>query len=412
MSNDTELAERTEKHKIKKNDKYYSMIMDFCHKSKNLYNQANYILRDNYIQGNGIVPYNLLDKIVRDNIEYPDYRNMPTAQSAQQTLKMLCSNWKAFSNSLKSWGKNPEKFLGKPKMPKYLKKDSNYVLVLTNQNCKLKGDIIKFPKAFNGFEIKVKFTSRDNYESFQMIRFIPKRTSITVEVVYKISIITPKLRNKRVISIDVGVNNLTTVVNNVNLPSISINGRIPKSMNQFYNKEISKLRSIAMTMNNRHYTKRMERLSEKRNRKINDYMHKASRYIVNYCVENDISGIIIGKNDNWKQKSKLGKVNNQHFVQMPFARLVEMIQYKAEEVGIAVKLTEESYTSGTSFIDGERPVEENFDKSRRVHRGLFMSNNGIAINADVNGAYQIMNKIFKFRYTDNCSVYPRVIKVV
>ena len=164
-------------------------------------------------------------------------------------------------------------------------------------------------------------------------------------------------------------------------------------------------------MNNRDYSKRMDSLTEKRNARIDDYLHKASRKIINFCIENDIHTVIIGKNSEWKQNSKLSKKVNQHFVQIPFAKLIGMIQYKAEEYGIAVILTEESYTSGTSFIDNELPVKENYNKSRRVHRGLFKSNNGTLINADLNAAYQIIKKVFPIKWDSGCALHPIVVGI-
>ena len=124
-------------------------------------------------------------------------------------------------------------------------------------------------------------------------------------------------------------------------------------------------------------------------------MHIASCFVVSYCVEHNISTIIIGKNDGWKQNVELGKKNNQHFVQIPYESFISKLIYKCEQVGISVIETEESYTSGTSFLDDEQPEKENYIKLRRVHRGLFKSNLGKLINADVNAAYQIMKKIFR-----------------
>ena len=164
-------------------------------------------------------------------------------------------------------------------------------------------------------------------------------------------------------------------------------------------------------MNKVDYSKRMDRLTEKRSSKIDDYLHKASRYIINYCLKTDIHKIVIGKNQEWKQNSKLSKRVNQNFVQIPFARLIEMIQYKAEEKGIAVMLTEESYTSGTSFIDNEPPTKENYNKARRIHRGLFVSNSGIKINADLNGAYQILRKAVPIKWDRGCVLHPFVVNV-
>ena len=165
-------------------------------------------------------------------------------------------------------------------------------------------------------------------------------------------------------------------------------------------------------MNKADYSRRMDTLTEKRNRKIEDYMHKASRKVVDFCSENDISRIVIGRNDGWKQRSALSHKQNQHFVQIPFTRFIEMIRYKAEEKGIAVILTEESYTSGTSFIDNEEPVREYYNRARRVCRGMFISENGTKINADLNGAYQIMKKVFPVQWDRGCALHPAVVNVV
>ena len=173
-----------------------------------------------------------------------------------------------------------------------------------------------------------------------------------------------------------------------------VNGKVPKSINQFYNKELAYWKSVCMMTSGRYSSARTQRLTAKRNRRIDDYMHKASRLIVDECVKQGISTIVIGKNKEWKQESGLSKRVNQHFVQLPFARLIQMIEYKAQEKGIAVILTEESYTSGTSFLDGEAPAKDSYDKRRRVHRGLFKTNDGRWINADVNGAFQILRKVF------------------
>ena len=148
------------------------------------------------------------------------------------------------------------------------------------------------------------------------------------------------------------------------------------------------------------FTKRMGIITEKRNRKMNDYMHKASRNIVDFCKEKDIPTIVIGYNKDWKRDSQLSRRVNQSFVGIPTKRLIEMIQYKAQEAGITVILTEESYTSGTSFLDGEEPVKKNYDKRRRVSRGLFRSSNGIEINADINASYQILKKVFPAAYAN------------
>lgn len=405
------MVSRTEKHIIKSSDNYFSLILSFCKQSKNLYNHANYLVRQEFMKNKKLIKYKDLDKILKADEEYPDYQNMPTAQSAQQILRLLDKNWKAFMVSIKDWSKNKEKYSGRPKLPKYLKKNSHYILILTNQNCKLKDGNIHFPKVFQGFTITPKFIEKENVVSFQQVRLIPHKNRIVAEVVYNIDVPEIKADNQRYIGIDIGINNLATVCNNIGGSAFIINGKPLKSINQYYNKQVSRYREITKRMNKADYSKRMDRLTEKRNSKIDDYLHKASRYIINYCVKNNIHTIVIGKNKEWKQNSKLSKKVNQNFVQIPFAKLIEMIQYKAEEKGIAVMLTEESYTSGTSFIDNEEPVKENYNKARRIHRGLFVSNNGVKINADLNGAYQILKKVVPIKWDRGCVLHPFVVNV-
>ena len=400
---------RVEKHVIKRSDKHFQLLMNFCHMSKNLYNHANYLVREQFIKDGNWLRYAELDSTLKMDTEYPDYRNMPTAQSAQQIIRLLDKNWKSFFKSIKDWAKHKEKYLGKPRMPKYLKKSSNYILIMTNQNCKLHDGYIKFPKVFDGFTIKPKFVGKQNAAGLQQVRFIPRRGEIIAEVVYTMHGVEKLADNGRYIGIDIGVDNLATVANNVGASAFTINGRPLKSLNKYFNKLKSRYQGISKRMNDKNNTNRLDRLTDKRTAKINDYLHKASRYIIDYCIQHDIHTIIIGQNKEWKQRSNIGKVNNQTFVQIPFARLIEMIQYKAEECGIAVILTEESYTSGTSFIDNEAPTKEFYNKSRRIHRGMFVSNSGVKINADLNGAYQIIKKVFPIKWDIGCASHPVVV---
>lgn len=395
------IVQRAEKHILKKNNSYYQMLDDFCIKSKNLYNHANYIVRNEFIKNDKWLRYADLDKLLKADTEYPDYRQMPTAQSAQQILKLLDKNWKSFFAGIKDWPKHKDKYLGRPKLPKYKPKNGRFMLILTNQNVKLKDNILVFPKTFNGFTIKPQFINKENFVSFQQVRIIPGNKQFTIELVYNIEIQDEKLEdNGKYLSIDIGVDNLATITNNIGLQPVIINGKGLKSINKYYNKQISHYREIAKRMNNVDYTKRMDRLTVKRNNKINDYMHKASKFVIDYAVSNDIHTIIIGNNKNWKQNSSMSKNVNQSFVGIPHQRFIEMIIYKAELYGINVMVNEESYSSGTSFLDGEEPTKENYDKSRRVHRGLFVSNQGIQINADVNGSLQIMKKVFPNAFAD------------
>ena len=409
------IVQRAEKHLIKYNNPCYQMLCDFTHKSKNLYNHANFIVRNEFVKNDKWIRYNDLDKILKTDLEFDDYKQMPTAQSAQQTLRLLDKNWKSFFKAIKEWGKNKDKFLGRPKLPNYKPKDGKTILVLTNQNVKLKGTILCFPKVFNGFTIKPIFAQLNNFSSFQQVRFLPRHKNFVVELVYNIEVPDKKLSdNGKYLSIDIGLDNLATVTDNFGLKPFVINGKGLKSVNKYFNKQLSHYREIAKRMNDRGFTHRMSAITQKRNSKIDDYMHKASRYLVNYALSVGANTIVIGNNKEWKQESPMSKNVNQSFVGIPHMGFIQMVQYKAENAGLNVVLTEESYTSGTSFLDGEMPVKSSYNKSRRVHRGLFISNNGIRINADVNGAYQILKKVFPNAYAEGIegvALHPFVVNM-
>lgn len=395
------VIQQVEKHIIKKSHPYYNMLCEYTHLAKNLYNHANYLVRNEFVETGKWLQYQELDKILKQDFDYPDYSNMPASQSAQQVLRLLETSWKSFFKSIKDWSKNKEKYSGKPKLPKYKPKDGKMVLIITNQQVRQKGDLLHFPKTFCGFTVRPRCITLDNFEKINQVRVVPKGQSFCLEIVYSISVESDLLPdNGRYMSIDLGLDNLATVATNIGLNPIIVNGKGLKSTNQYYNKKKAHYQSVAKQMNNQHYTNRLYRLTQKRNLKVEDYLHKASRYIVDFALENQINTIVIGNNKNWKQSSSLGKVTNQAFVSIPHQKLIDKICYKAQLCGIQVILTEESYTSGTSFLDSELPEKVYYNKKRRVHRGLFVSNQGIKINADVNAAFQIMKKVFPNVFSD------------
>ena len=395
------IVQLVEKHIVKKNHSYYDMFCEFTHQSKNLYNHANYLVRKEFLEtGKWLRDYQL-DKLLRQDFDYPDYANMPEAQSAQQTLHLLDANWKSFFKSIKDWSKNKDKYSGKPKLPKYKPKDGQMVLVLTNQQVKQTGNKLRFPKSFGGFTVTPRCLTLPNFEKLNQVRIVPCNQVFCVEIVYSVFVDDTVFQdNGRVMSIDLGLDNLATIVTNTGLQPILVNGKGLKSHNQYYNKKMAHYQRIAKQMNGKNYTNRLHQLTRKRNFKIDDALHKISRFIVNLALENDITTIVIGNNKNWKQSISLGKQTNQSFVTIPHRKLIEKIVYKAQLQGIRVICTEESYTSGTSFLDDEAPVKEFYDKKRRIHRGLFRSNQGMFINADVNAGYQIMKKVFPNVFAD------------
>ena len=382
------MSTRVEKHLIRPSSQYFKMLAEFCHLAKNLYNHANCVIRQKFISTGEYVGYSALDKILKADSEYPDYRAMPTAQSAQQVLRVLDRNWQSFFVAIKDWKVHKEKYLGRPKLPKYLKKNGLSVLPLTNQSCRLKGGTIHFPRAFKGLTVKAKFPEKP-FEKFCQVRLVPTGTDIMIEIVYEVADAPVKANNGRYAGIDLGVDNLAAFVTNTAAAPLLINGKPLKAVNQFYNKQIAQLQSLYP----QYFSRRMRLITSKRSRRVEDYLHKASKLIVDKCVAQDVSIIVIGQNKNWKQGIALSKRVNQTFVQLPFAKFIQMIKYKAESKGITVLLTEESYTSGTSFWDKELPTKDNYNRQRRIHRGLFVANDGTKINADVNGAFQIIRKV-------------------
>ena len=360
---------------------------EYCLKSKNLYNYANYEIRKSFIEKGEFIKYNDMTKMLKTTEVFKDIGS----NSGQHTLKMLEKSWKSFFVSIKDYSKNPSKYLGKPKLPGYKNKDGRHICVLTNMQSQIKDGYLYFAfKPFKPYNNLIKTKIKGKH---MQTRIIPKGGCYILEIVYQIDDVKEKEFNDRIVSIDLGINNFVTMVNNIGLKPIVINGRGLKSINQYYNKQLSKYRSLAKTNNNLDWTKRLDRINMKRYNKVEYFMHCASRSIINYCMGMNISTVVIGLNKTWKQECKIGNTT-QRFVHIPYDNFISKLKYKCEGNGIKLIITEESYTSGTSFIDNELPIKENYNKSRRKHRGMFISNNGIKINADVNGAYQIMKKVF------------------
>lgn len=392
---------RVEQTIIKKSHPMYSIINDFCIKSTNMYNFANYHVRKRFIEDNYWLKYQEMQKIFKTEEPYKQLMS----QSSQCILQVLERDWKSFFEGMKAWKSNPSKFLGMPKLPKYKPKGKPSTWFLKNNNTYIKEGRLYFRlKAMQGFSFKTSVKDR-----LIAIRFVPKNGVIILEIIYEKIITTNKIINNNIISLDLGVNNFVTMTNNIGKNPILINGKQIKSINQHYNKQRSYLTSTLP--NNVFWSKKLNSITNNRNNKVKNFIHHSSKYILKYCKENNISKIIIGNNPMWKQDIKLSKRTNQNFVSIPYDILIKQLQYKSLDYGIEVILTEESYTSGTSFLDNELPIKENYNKKRRIKRGLFKSNKGILINSDVNGSYQIMKKVFPNVFTNGIEACLTPIKV-
>lgn len=372
-------VKRTEQIWVKQNNQIGSL----CHLSKNLYNEGNYIVRQELFNNKKWVRYNQLDKELKNS---ENYKTLP-AQTAQQTLMLLDKDWVSFFKSIKEYGKHPEKFLGRPRIPRYKEKDGEHILIFTNQQCKIHDGKLFFPQKV-GMEIKTRIR-----EKLRNVRIIPKGTGYICEVVYEKTIKPVRKKMKRIVGIDVGVRNLITMVNNIGISPIVVKGGVVKSINQYYNKRKAELQSIYDRQNIK-MGEKMMKLSVKRERKLNDFFHKLSRFITEWCTQHHIDTVVIGHNDNWKQNVDIGRRNNQAFVSIPFYKLIQKIAYKLEEQRIKVVLQDESHTSKCSFLDNE-PIEHHEKyMGKRISRGLFRTPKGVIINADVNAGYNIGRKAF------------------
>lgn len=372
-----------EQHIIKQQHPFFKECDDLCFKSKNLYNSGLYAVRQHFFNEKQFLNgFSLINKFTNEN--NVDYKNLPSKVS-QQTLKIVEQNFKSFFGALKSKknGNNDRKI----KIPNYLDKiKGRQIVIYTNQTLSiplLKQSIIKLSQT--NIEFKTFVPSKD----IQQVRIVPKNGHYVIEVVYKKEIKELKQDNKRYSSIDLGLNNLATVGSNVTTPFI-INGKPLKSINQYYNKKLAKLKSNLKE--HEKSSNRIKRLHFKRNNKIKDYLHKSSRCIINQLVSNSINTLIIGHNKEWKQEINIGSVNNQKFVSIPHSRFIDMLKYKASLEGINVILQEESYTSKCSFLDNEPIQKHECYKGTRIKRGLFKSKEHGIINADVNGSLNILKK--------------------
>lgn len=376
-----------ERHVINKNHKHYSELDNLCFLSKNLYNAANYIVRQEFITNSKYINCNSLQKTMKNQV---DYKALP-AKVSQQVLKLLDKNWKSFFEATKSYQKDPSKFLGKPKLPKYKDKiNGRNILVYTIQAISKRSLLTK--QIVKPSQTNIEIKSSICHNDVCQVRIVPKLNHYVVEVVYKTPISDLRLDKNRIAGIDLGVNNLATVTSNGFSPLV-INGKPLKSINQFFNKKKAEIQSHLSN----HSSNKLRKVCSKRNFKVDNYLHKASRVVINHLVANNVGTLVIGKNDNWKQECNIGKKNNQNFVQIPHDRFIHQLKYKAELVGISVVITEESYTSKASFLDLDTiPTYKKGTKhtfsGKRIQRGMYRSRSGRLINADVNGAYNIIRK--------------------
>jgi IS605 OrfB family transposase len=400
-----QLAER---HIIKSTEYRFTQIDELAFKSKNLYNAANYVIRQSLVYGWSYINYNEMNRLMKS---HQAYKALP-AKVSQQILMILDRNWKSFFEAVKAYKVDDSKFTGRPKMPKYKDKvKGRNILVYTIQAISsklLKKGIIKL----SGTNLSIK--TKVNPDRVCQVRLVPKCDSYAVEVIYDKSESTVS-DDKFVASIDLGLDNLVALTSNQpGFTPLLINGRPLKSINQFYNKRKARLQT--QLKGSRKSSPRIQRLTRCRHQKIDNYLHHTSRLIVDLLIAKQIGTLVIGKNAQWKTEIDLGKQTNQNFVSIPHARLIEMLEYKARLVGIKVIVQEESYTSRSNFLDldpipvyGKTHKDIVFSGSR-IKRGLYKTSVGQLINSDVNASYNILRKAIPNAFSNgigSCVVQPR-----
>ena len=375
--------------------KEFKILKYLCHIAKNLKNQAIYNVRQHYFNKKKYLSYNENYKILKSE----NYKKL-NSNMAQQILKEVDGSFKSFFGLLKL-AKNGQ-YNGKIKLPNYLDKDGFTTLVIGF--VRLKDDILivpysnSFRKAHKEIAIKLPLVLKD--KKIKEIRIIPKQHSryFEIQYTYEVEEVQRELNENNVLGIDLGIDNLCTCVTNTGA-SFIIDGRKLKSINQYYNKINAKLQSIKDKQKIERMTLRQKRITRKRNNRINDYLSKTARIIINYCLNNDIGKLVLGYNEDFQRNSNIGSINNQNFVNIPYGKLRDKLTYLCKLYGIKFKLQEESYTSKASFFDGDEiPIynkdnpQEYIFSGKRIKRGLYKTKKGYLLNADCNGALNILRK--------------------
>lgn len=380
--------------------KQYEVLREMCWISKNLYNVSLYNIRQYYFSEKKFLNYESNYHHCKVNENY----KLLQAGISQQTLKVVDRSFKSFFNLMKKAKKGEYRFQD-IKIPHYLEKDGLFVLILSTNAINIKDGAISIPfsremrKKYPNVDIKIPFPKRLEDKKIKEVRIIPQYNGkfFKIQYCYESSINDLGLNKDNALAIDIGLENLATCID-TNGASFIIDGRKLKSINHYYNKQKAKKQSI-LDKQNLKYSKSMCKLINKRNNKANDYIKKSARLIINYCIKNDIGTVIVGYNSDFKRNINLGKANNQQFTQISFGALREAINNLCERYGMTYIEQEESYTSKASFLDNDTiptfdPHNTNEYKfsGRRIKRGIYKSAEGLIINADINGACNILTK--------------------
>ena len=378
----------------------YNVLRELCRTAKNLTNQAIYNIRQQYFQEKQFLRYEANYYELKNCENY----KLLNANVAQQTLKNVDTMFKSFFGLLKlaKQGKYNFKYI---KLPNYLPKNGYSNLIIADFRIKKDNTLTipvsnAFKQKHGKIKIQIKIPTVLENKKIKQIQIIPKFNArfFEIQYIYEIQEEEIKLNTNNALAIDLGVNNLCTCVTNTG-KSFIVDGRKLKSINQFFNKQNARLQSIKDKQNIKKQTKQQYLISRKRKNRVDDYINKTCRYIINYCLINDIGTLVIGYNQSFQNKANLGKKNNQIFTHLPFGEIREKLEYLCKRYNINYILQEESYTSKASFFDNDELPIYNADNpqayefsGKRIKRGLYQTKNKYLFNADCNGALNILRK--------------------
>jgi putative transposase len=391
---------RVEQHVIERSHPKFHAIDEMAFASKNLWNLANYYVRQAFIFQHSYLDNTAVYHLVKDSSAY---KALPTKVS-NQVLIQVDQAWTAFFEAMEAWRAHPETLTGRPNLPKYKHKMHGRNLLVFELGAIWKAELAQREIAVSQLGRLVE--TKQHPKSIEQVRLVPKTDHYVVEVVYQAEAKPAQLDTSLFVALDPGVNVLAALTSNK--PGFAprlVNGRPVKATNQLYNKQrAQEQKHLARGKEPRFTSHRLNRITTKRNRRIMHYLHTASRRIIDLLVAEGIGTLIIGKNPFWKQRVELGKKHTQEFVQIPHARFIELLTYKAEQVGITVLLTEESYTSRASFLDQDMlptydpaqgaEQEDNPRFSGRRDGRWYRVKGRAPMHSDVNGSYNIGRKVF------------------
>ena len=385
----------TQKNRLKLSSTKLEIVKQLSYYSARLYNVGLYSVRQYYFNNNAYLNYAKNYHECKDNENY----KLLLSDTSQQILRIVDRNFKSFFGllKLKSQGKYTEKI----RMPNYKKQYELMNITIQGRSARIRKGyvIVGLSKAFREKhnppfkELKFKLPKNITADKLQELRILPVMNGMEfdIEFVYKKEFEPVSVDKDKYLSIDMGLDNFATCFDSNDGSSFIIDGRYIKSINRHYNKQKAYYQSI-LERQKLKTSKRLLTLSRKRNSKINNYFNLAVKYITDYCVKNNIGNIVIGDFSDIKRDINIGKKNNQNFVSIPYGIFKRKLQSKCEQLGIEYHLQEESYTSKCSYLDNEEVKKHDTYKGKRVKRGLFRTSKGYLINADTNGAANILIK--------------------